>query len=84
LAHEVGHFLGLFHTSETDGSSYEPLSDTPVCDLSHDTSGDGIVDAFECMGLGAENVMFWGVTIADATFSAMQRDVLRGAAVLSP
>lgn len=31
LAHEVGHYLGLFHTSETDGFSFDPLSDTPQC-----------------------------------------------------
>ncbi len=31
LAHEVGHFLGLFHTSEQFGGGFDPLDDTPQC-----------------------------------------------------
>jgi hypothetical protein len=31
LAHEVGHYLGLFHTSESGGGRYDPLEDTPQC-----------------------------------------------------
>lgn len=31
LVHELGHFLGLFHTSETSGQSYDPVNDTPQC-----------------------------------------------------
>ena len=31
MAHEVGHYLGLFHTSETSGQVIEPLMDTPSC-----------------------------------------------------
>lgn len=30
LAHEVGHFLGLRHTTELNGAT-DPLSDTPAC-----------------------------------------------------
>ena len=30
LAHEVGHFLGLRHTTEHDGTA-DPISDTPQC-----------------------------------------------------
>lgn len=30
MAHEIGHYMGLFHTTETDGTS-DPLSDTPSC-----------------------------------------------------
>jgi len=31
LAHEVGHYLGLFHTSESNGFNFDPLLDTPTC-----------------------------------------------------
>ena len=31
LAHEVGHFLGLRHTTEHFGSETDPISDTPEC-----------------------------------------------------
>lgn len=31
LAHEVGHYLGLFHTTESTGGAYDPLPDTPEC-----------------------------------------------------
>ena len=30
-AHELGHFLGLFHTTEVGGRSFDPLSDTREC-----------------------------------------------------
>jgi hypothetical protein len=31
LAHEVGHYMGLFHTSEQNGFSFDPVEDTPRC-----------------------------------------------------
>lgn len=31
LAHEVGHYLGLFHTTEQFGAGFDPLDDTPEC-----------------------------------------------------
>lgn len=31
MAHEIGHYLGLFHTSETDGRSQDPYDDTARC-----------------------------------------------------
>ncbi len=34
MAHEAGHFMGLFHPVELDGlfvAAYDPLSDTPIC-----------------------------------------------------
>ena len=44
MAHEVGHYLGLFHTSELFGAQHDALDDTPRDDtqnLMHfSTSGD--------------------------------------------
>ncbi|MFT4705911.1 MAG: hypothetical protein ACI81R_003627 [Bradymonadia bacterium] len=31
MAHEVGHFNGLRHTSEHGGDSWDPMNDTPEC-----------------------------------------------------
>ncbi len=30
-AHELGHFLGLYHPTEQDGTTFDPLSSTPKC-----------------------------------------------------
>src|SRR5207244_3113034 len=30
-AHEAGHFLGLFHTTEADGRYFDPLTDSAKC-----------------------------------------------------
>jgi hypothetical protein len=30
-AHEGGHWMGLYHSTEADGSLYDPVSDTPKC-----------------------------------------------------
>jgi hypothetical protein len=31
VAHELGHFFGLYHVTERDGATFEPLADTPTC-----------------------------------------------------
>lgn len=31
LAHELGHYMGLFHTTESSGLSFDPLLDTHEC-----------------------------------------------------
>ncbi|MCW5803016.1 MAG: hypothetical protein KIT31_11575 [Deltaproteobacteria bacterium] len=41
VAHEVGHFMGLYHTSEANGQNHDPLPDTPEC------SGIGCSSDFE-------------------------------------
>lgn len=65
LAHEVGHFLGLLHTTTFDPSPQGPtkaiddgLADTPRCTKLADANGDGFVG----IGDGCEdegNVMFY-------------------------
>jgi hypothetical protein len=59
LAHEAGHFLGLFHLSENDGTQHDPLLDTPECSSDFDTNQDGRISGSECTSRGADNLMFW-------------------------
>jgi hypothetical protein len=59
MAHEGGHFLGLFHTTEADGNAFDPLRDTPECGSGRDRNGDGVVAYDECLSDGARNLMFW-------------------------
>jgi len=63
-AHEMGHWLGLFHTTEANGTSFDPLSDTAQCPISRagevDHSDDDTkVYTEDCVGYGADNLMFW-------------------------
>jgi len=58
-AHEGGHNLGLFHTTEASGTAFDPLDDTPECSRTRDTNGNRIVESSECQGVGADNLMFW-------------------------
>ena len=58
-AHEMGHWLGLFHTTESNGTSFDPLSDTAQCSINLDGNGDEKVSPEECDGYGADNLMFW-------------------------
>lgn len=80
LLHEVAHYLGLFHTSESSGSVLEPLSDTPECDPSFDANHDGVLTVDECAGHGAENLMFW--TGPGVLLSAQQIEVFASSVAL--
>jgi hypothetical protein len=66
IAHESGHFLGLYHTVERNGAALaggingsDPLADTPECADASDADMDGVLDPSECVGQGTENLMFW-------------------------
>jgi hypothetical protein len=58
-AHEGGHWLGLYHTTERGGTAFDPLPDTPDCSRTRDTNGDKILEPDECQGFGGDNLMFW-------------------------
>jgi hypothetical protein len=85
-AHEGGHFMGLFHTSESDGSLFDPIGDTPQCAPSCDTDRNGSLTGGECGNDssttascgGASNTMFWLVSSrSQGLFSAQQGRVIR-------
>jgi hypothetical protein len=78
MAHELGHVLGLFHTTESDGKSFDPIKDTPECPAStFDKNGDGKVSANECVTVDAGNLMFWSsASFPQETLSATQRKVI--------
>jgi len=59
-AHEMGHQLGLFHTTEKEGTVFDILSDTPECSSnSQDKNSNGTLTAEECEEFGGDNLMFW-------------------------
>ncbi|TXD39283.1 hypothetical protein FRC98_02465 [Lujinxingia vulgaris] len=67
MAHEMGHYLGLFHTTELDGMNFDPIHDTPQCTISYDTNFNGILSADECAYRGGgDNTMFWTLPSSDA------------------
>jgi hypothetical protein len=80
LAHEIAHYLGLFHTSESDGSVLDSLADTPECRKDKDTAHDGL-NVQDCAGAGADNLMFWAKT-SGTVLTPQQQAVLRAALIL--
>lgn len=79
IAHEVGHYLGLFHTTERSGAEFDPISDTPACARSeYDKNGDGRVSPLECRGVDGPNLMFWAAaSYPQETLTETQGRVLR-------
>lgn len=71
MAHEAGHFLGLFHTTEFNGFS-DLITDTPACSANIIQSGN----------LGAcpdrNNMMFPSLLSAMQVITPRQVDVLHG------
>lgn len=79
IAHEVGHFMGLFHPTEKDGSGHDPLSDTPEC--TSDPDGNGTYASDECEGQGADYLMWWAASAASVNTSDDQAWVVQRSAL---
>jgi hypothetical protein len=81
MAHEAGHYLGLYHVSESNGRSFDPLQDTLECPASADTNADMKVDSRECQDKGADNLMFWqasGIKFSnDQRFVVLRNPILQ-------
>lgn len=85
MAHEVGHQLGLFHTTEDTGTEHDPIGDTPECDVEYDLDGDGELTAEECEAAGGRNFMFWtSAEFAQFEMSPIQAMVLRDSVIARP
>ena len=80
LMHELSHYMGLFHTTESTGTVLDPLDDTAECRIDHDADGDHHVSSAECASLGADNLMFWSG--AGALLTRQQIQVLASSVVL--
>lgn len=90
-AHEAGHWLGLYHPTESGGTDFDPLADTATCPCSScggplvsRCGNDAELPASSCTGAtdgcgGAGNLMFWQIHPAYATgaLSAQQGEVMR-------
>ena len=73
MSHEIGHTLGLYHTTESDGATYDPISDTLQCSAAQNQANPSA-----CPDAG--NIMFWQlVGAASPAFTAGQGNVVRAA-----
>jgi hypothetical protein len=85
IAHEVGHALGLYHTTErtsASGGVHDPIADTAECPAAADLDHDGTLAAAECDGRDAANLMFWA-TVRNAThLTAQQGELARRSALV--
>ena len=85
IAHETGHFLGLYHTVERNGlalgmgdaiNGEDPLADTATCPDSADANMDGLLSPTECAGQGASNLMFWSPANDARTLTGNQGTIM--------
>ncbi|MBD3646758.1 MAG: cadherin-like domain-containing protein [Pseudomonadales bacterium] len=82
--HEMGHFLGLFHTTERTFGFNDIIDDTPNCSETDDTNNNGIANVEECAdGL---NPMFWDNDFNQAkeTLTGDQKHVLFYSPIATP
>jgi hypothetical protein len=95
MAHEIGHALGLYHTTERDLANagtraapvrqaiHDPIDDTPECPAQADSSPiDGALSADECAAHDTGNLMFWAATRGATTLTRGQADMARRSALV--
>ncbi len=77
LVHELGHFLGLHHTSEAQFEKNDPLTDTPQC-----ARNTVISDYKACPDVS--NAMFPYISHPSPSFTAQQQAVLKASTLTKP
>jgi hypothetical protein len=91
-AHEAGHFLGLYHTTESTGDAFDPLDDTFQCQCracltgalasqcgtaSAEVTGTTCAQSNTTCG-GGGNLMFWLLdSVSQGKLSPQQSDLMR-------
>jgi hypothetical protein len=61
--HEMGHFLGLYHTTERLFGINDVIDDTPECTAAeHDVNNNSVADIPECPD--GFNLMFWNTDLS--------------------
>jgi len=73
IAHELGHFLGLWHPIESDGTLLDPIGDTPQCNA---PPGTTVFGSQVCPD-AAKNLMFWSYHPKALQVSDGQKTVVR-------
>jgi hypothetical protein len=91
LAHEAGHAMGLYHTTEPrflarvsgaqPGPIHDQIDDTPECPILADKDDSGSLENVECRDFDAGNLMFWSVTRSSVRLTAGQADIARRSAI---
>jgi hypothetical protein len=86
MAHEMGHALGLYHTTEgeLDGGEAigDQIDDTTGCPASADLGPqDGMLDAQECDPFDTSNLMFWTAVRGATALTPGQAAIARRSAL---
>jgi hypothetical protein len=85
IAHESGHYLGLYHTTERNGTALDnngilgsdPIGDTQECPDSADEDGSKSLSAAECAAFDSGNLMFWSPTDDSRSLTSGQGGIIK-------